>query len=172
MPRWARWTVVPLMIVIPVGNAVIAARQSRDSGEHTEKLAAATGLTHAWPTRVQRRIYQVPIPARSRAVSYLETNSWNVSSLYVRFTTTPSGLDRFLGAIHTDRAALIDGDVTITARQARTVGWGFTERPGHHFAGLSLTQHGDKPDHAVTVNLADPAHPAVYVVSTMNFPAL
>jgi hypothetical protein len=47
------------------------------------------------------------------------------------------------------------------------MGWIFG--PGRVWAGALLTQHGDKPDHRIMVNLTIPEQPRVYVVSTMNF---
>ncbi|MEU6343833.1 hypothetical protein ABZ883_23165 [Streptomyces sp. NPDC046977] len=166
-PRWVQWTVVPLLIVVPVFYVLISAEQSRDGGEQKQKLAAATTLTYTWPTKVQRRIYDVPIPPRSRPVAFLETNNWAASSLYVQFTTSQGGLDTFLAQVGSSRAALKDGEVTVSRKQASTVRWAFGS--GQHWAGTRLQQHGDKPDHDITVDLTSPDAPVVYVVSTMDF---
>jgi hypothetical protein len=167
-PRWVRWTVVPLLVLVPVGYVIISAEQSRDSGIDKQNQAAATRLTHLWPSRVQRRIYQVPIPyGGTTGVAYLETNSWTTSTLYVEFRTNAGGLDTFLAQVGTSRAALKAGDVTVTAKQRKTVQWNFG--PTHQWAGVSLTQHGDKPDHNLVVDLTNPDQPVIYVASTMNF---
>jgi hypothetical protein len=165
---WVRWTVLPLLILVPIGYLLISAAQSRDSGEDKQQEAAATVLTHhAWPTKVQRRIYQVPIPLGSTNVGFLETNSWKTSSLYVQFATTPGGLDSFLAQIHTSRAALRHGYIPIRAAQAKRAGW--TWRSDRLWAGALLTQHGAKPDHSIVVNLGNPNRPYIYLVSTMDF---
>jgi hypothetical protein len=168
LPRWVRWITVPLLILVPFGYMLISADQSRDSGEGKQQEAAATVLSHHdWPTKVQRRIYEVPIPLGSTNVGFLETNSWKTSSLYVQFATTPGGLDAFLAQIHLTRAALRTGYIPITAAEAKRAGWEW--RAHRVWAGVSLKQHGDKPDHAVVVNLNNPDRPYIYLVSTMNF---
>ncbi|MDJ0340814.1 hypothetical protein QMK19_18680 [Streptomyces sp. H10-C2] len=168
VPRWVHWTVVPLLILVPVGYVIVSAEQSRDSGQNKEESAAATHLTWDWPTKAQRRIYQVPIPLDwTRKIAYLETNTWDTGVLYVQFQPTPGGLDTFLAQVGISRSALKSGAVTITPKQAKVPGWSFG--PGHQWAGVSRTQHGDKPDHDITVDLTDPENPVVYVVSTINF---
>lgn len=166
-PRWVQWTVVPLLVLVPIGYVLISAAQSHNGGEVKRQQAAAHTMTYAWPSRVQRRIYEVPIPHGSTGIAWLETNSWATSSFYARFTTTPGGLDTFLAQIGTSREALKDAEVVFTPKQQRTSGWSF--EAGHDWVGASLTQHGDKPDHRITVDLSDPELPQVYVVSTMNF---
>lgn len=168
VPRWVQWTIVPLLVVVPVGYVIVAAEQSRNSGQDKEASAAPKELTWDWPTRAQRRIYQVPIPlAWTRGIAFMETNTWNTSVLYVQFTPTAGGLDTFLAQVGTSRSALRAGDVTITPGQAEVPGWSFP--PGHTWAGVTTTQHGDKPDHDITVDLSDMTHPIVYIASTINF---
>jgi hypothetical protein len=168
LPGWVRWVVLPLLVLVPIGYLLISAEQSRDSGEDKQQEAAATVLTHhSWPTKVQRRIYQVPIPVGSTNVGYLETNSWKTSSLYVQFATSPGGLDSFLAQIHTSRAALRQGYFPVGAAQARRAGWAW--RADRVWAGARLTQHGDRPDHSIVVNLNNPDRPYIYLVSTMDF---
>ncbi|WP_431945009.1 hypothetical protein [Actinacidiphila sp. bgisy167] len=162
-----QWTVVPLLILVPIGYVIISAEQSRDSGEEKQQQAAATTLTHLWPTKLQRRIYQVTIPSGSRPVAYLETNDWAASSFYVQFRTNQIGLDVFLSQYGKTRSALRDGVVTVSPKQARTVRWSFGQ--DRTWAGLKLKQHGDKPDHNITVDFSNSDHPVVYVVSTINF---
>lgn len=166
-PRWVQWTVVPLLILVPIGYVLISAAQSHDGGEVKRQQAAAYKMTYWWPTRVQRRIYEIPVPHGSQQVGYLETNSWATSTLYVKFSTSPGGLDTFLAQVGTSREALRDGTVTLTAKQRRTSHWTFGE--GHDWAGVTIKQHGDKPDHRITVDLVNPVRPMVYVASTMNF---
>ena len=166
-PRWVQWTVVPLLILVPIGYVIISAEQSRDSGEEKQQQAAATTLTHLWPTKVQRRIYEVTIPSGSAPVAYLETNNWASSSFYVQFRTNQGGLDTFLAQYGKSRSALADGEVTVSRKQARTVRWNFGA--DGRWAGLKLKQHGDKPDHNITVDFSNTDHPVVYVVSTINF---
>lgn len=162
--------VVLVLIAVPLGYLVVSAQQSRDSGRQKQRMAAAEGLVAQWPSRVQRRIYDVPIPGGATDVAFYETNAWEQSSLYVRFGTVPWRLDRFLENIGTDRSALRAGAVTITEKQAGTVGWEL--RPagqGDNWAGIVHRQPGSAPDVAVTVDFSRADHPRVYVVSTVRF---
>jgi hypothetical protein len=166
-PLWVRWTVVPLLILVPLGYVVISADQSRDGGAQSEQEAAAKHLVREVPSPLLRRIYQVPIPNGTVGDAYMETNAWDHSAFYCEFTTSAGGLDTFLAQVGTSRSALVDGKVTLSAAQGRTAGWKFADH--HAWAGISLHQAGDKPDHAITVNLDNPDAPMVYVVSTVNF---
>jgi len=166
-PRWVRWTVFPLLVLVPAGYLAVSALQSRDSGETIQQLAAARQLTMVAPTPLQRRIYEVSIPRGSKHVGFLETNSWDTSVLDVQFTTTPGGLDTFLSKVGTSRAALSEGWDAITPAQAEGPGWSFPAT--RSWAGAQLHQAGDKPDHDIMVDLTDEAAPKVYVVSTVNF---
>ena len=168
-PRpWLKALVVFLLIAIPAGYLVISAVQSRNGngGEDAAEKASATGLTEGWPTRVQRRIYDVLVPAHAADVAFYETNSWHTSSLYVQFITSRKGLDRFLTRIGTRRTALEEGGVTISARQAKKVGWRLGD--GHDWSGMTLKQKDPQPKLEITVGLDKPRHPRVYVVSTVT----
>ncbi|MYS20200.1 hypothetical protein GTW78_08120 [Streptomyces sp. SID4948] len=158
---------LPLLVVVPIGYVVVAAKQSRISGEDKQQEAAARHMTRARPSSLQQRVYQVSFPIGATHPGYLETNSWDVSVLLAQFTTTAGGLDTFLAKVGTSRAALQPGRVTIRPAQTKGVDWNFAvHRP---YAGITLHQAGDKPDHDITVDLTDPDAPTVYVVSTVNF---
>jgi hypothetical protein len=165
--RWIQVVVGALLIVISSGYGVVAAVQSRDSDGEASLKAQMAGLVHDWPSRVERSVYQVPVPYTATSVAYFEANSWQTSSLYVQFTTTGGGLDTFLAQLGTSRAGLRSGAVAITADEAKRVGWKFS--PGHQWGGVTLTQPGKGPEHQITVNLDDPDKPSVYVVSTVTF---
>ncbi|MCL2729617.1 MAG: hypothetical protein FWE15_06285 [Actinomycetia bacterium] len=168
LPRWVRWTVLPLLVLVPLGYVIISAQQSRESGESKQQEAASRHMTFGYyPSALQQRIYEMPIPYGAAHVGYLETNSWDTSVLYTQFTTTAGGLDTFLAKVGTSREALHAGASDISASQARAAGWTFTG-PGP-WTGISMHKPGDKPDHAITVDLHDPDVPTVYVVSTVNF---
>lgn len=167
LPRWVRWTVVPLLVLVPLGYVIISAQQSRVSGAGKQQKAAVRERIWAVPSQAQRRIYQVPIPDGTTGDAFLETNSWTTSRFYVQFTTTPGGLDTFLAQIGSSRAALKDGAVAISRTDADRAGWDFTKKLP--WAAVSLHQLGDKPDHDITVNFRRPDRPTVYVVSTVNF---
>ncbi|TVL93448.1 hypothetical protein CD790_07185 [Streptomyces sp. SAJ15] len=163
---WLTAIIVFLLIAIPAGYLVISALQSRDSGEDKQETAAATGLTEDWPSKVQRRIYDVWIPPYSADVAHFETNSWDASSMYVQFITSDEGFDRFLDTFDLDRSALRDGKVTIDDEEADRVGWKFGSET--KWAGLVVEQPGPEPELEVTVDLDNPEHPEVYVVSTVT----
>ncbi|WP_408057093.1 hypothetical protein [Streptomyces changanensis] len=162
--RWYTALVIALLIGIPAGYLAISAEQSRSSGRDKEAESSVTGLRDSWPSKMKRRVFEVPIPARSREVAYFETSNWKSSRLYVRFTTTGAGLDTFLDDIGTSRSELAPGDITVADRDAATVDWTF---PAHRdWAGTTHRQDRPRPTRDITVDLTDPAAPRVYVVST------
>ncbi|MFC7261350.1 sugar kinase [Streptomyces lutosisoli] len=155
--------IIVLLIGVPAGYLVISANQSRNSGKQKEEKYSATGLTEGWPSRVQRRLYQVPIPGKSTDVAYYETNNWKTSRLYVQFGITNEGLDKFLANVGTSRDALQKGDITISARDQKVVGWEFTG--AGPWWGLVHKQKDPAPTQDIVVNWSQPQHPMVYVVS-------
>jgi len=155
--------IIVLLIGVPAGYLVVSANQSRNSGKQKEEKYSATGLTAGWPSRVQRRLYQVPIPGKSTDVAYYETNNWKTSRLYVQFGITNEGLDKFLANVGTSRDALEKGDITISARDQKVVGWEFTG--AGPWWGLVHKQKDPAPTQDIVVNWSEPQHPMVYVVS-------
>ncbi|MEV6753044.1 sugar kinase [Streptomyces sp. NPDC051214] len=162
--RWLTATIIVLLIGVPAGYLVISANQSRNSGRDKEAKYSATGLTAGWPSKVQRRLYDVPIPYYSREVAYYETNNWRTSRLYAQFLTSNEGLDKFLEQIGTSTKALEKNDITISRRDRNVVGWEFTD-PGP-WLGLTHVQKDPVPTLDVVVNRVNAEHPMVYVVST------
>lgn len=166
-PRhWFTYVAIFLLITIPAVYLVISAVQSRNSGEDKQENAAMHGLADGWPSKVQRRIYDVPVPAYSADVAYYETNSWGNSSLYVQFVTSDAGLTTFLHRIGTNRALLRDGSVTIDAKESGKVGWAFDA--GQKWSGMVVHQKQPEPKLEITVGFGNPRHPKVYVVSTVT----
>jgi hypothetical protein len=155
--------IIVLLIGVPAGYLVISANQSRDSGRDKEEKYAARGLTEAWPSRVQRRLYHVPVPSGSAEVAYYETNNWKTSRLYIQFLTNYVGLDRFLEDIGTSRAALKKGDNAISARDQRIVRWDFGS--AGPWSSLTRARKNPTPTLDIVVNWSRPGHPMVYVVS-------
>ena len=165
--RFVTAVIVVLLIAIPAGYLALSGFQSRDSGKDKQQTASATSLVWEWPSKVTRRIYEVPIPSRSTYVAYFETNTWQKSSLYAQFRTSPEKLDAFLEGIGSSRAELV-GESAISASQADIVGWDFRQ-PGREYVGSSVRTPGNRPDLAVTIDLTRPERPHVYVVSTAEF---
>ncbi|GGX52646.1 sugar kinase [Streptomyces fructofermentans] len=155
--------IIVLLIGVPAGYLVISANQSRDSGKDKAAKYSATGLTPGWPSRVQRRLYQVPVPGGSTEVAYYETNNWKTSRLYVQFLTDEKGLDKFLKNVGTDRDELTRNDIAISARDRRVVGWEFGG-PGV-WAGVTHAQKNPTPTLDIVVNWPRPGRPMVHVVS-------
>ncbi|MFI7383728.1 sugar kinase [Streptomyces sp. NPDC049813] len=155
---------IVLLIGIPAGYLVISANQSRNSGKDKEAKYSATGLTIGWPSKVQRRLYQIPIPGYSRNVAYYETNNYKVSRLYTQFLTSDDGLDTFLERIGSDAGDLDRGELPIAARDRSVAGWDFTG-PGPWY-GLTHTQKKPSPTQSIVVNRSNPDHPMVFIVST------
>ncbi|MCS0635349.1 hypothetical protein NX801_06700 [Streptomyces sp. LP05-1] len=162
--RWLTAAVIVLLIGIPAGYLVISAEQSRDSGRDKEAESSVTGLQDSWPSKMKRNVFEVPVPAQSQDVAYFETSNWKSSRLYVEFTTSGAGLDVFLREIGTTRAQLSLGKVTISHRDATTVGWDFPD--DHDWSATTHRLPDPRPVRDITVDLSDPAAPHVYVVST------
>ncbi|MFM9371511.1 sugar kinase [Streptomyces sp. Da 82-17] len=164
--RWLTAIIIVLLIGIPAGYLAVSAGQSRDSGRDKEEKYSATGLTSAWPSRVQRRIYEVPIPSYSRRVAYYETNNWRTSRLYVQFLTSNEGLKKFLKSMDKDVSDLKKDEMPLSKRDRSVVGWTFTN-PGPYY-GLEHEQDDPRPSHDVYVDRSNSHHPMVYVVATAN----
>ena len=155
--------IIVLLIGVPAGYLVISANQSRDSGKDKEEKYSATGLTEGWPSKVQRRLYQIPVPDPSGKVAYYETNNWRTSRLYVQFQTADKNLDWFFDTMGVSRDDLKRGAVTISARDQKITGWDFSG-PGPWY-GFTHKQKNPAPTQDVVMNMSDPANPFVYVVS-------
>nr|WP_203612816.1 sugar kinase [Streptomyces rochei] len=155
--------IIVLLIGIPAGYLVISANQSRDSGREKEAKYAATGMTEGWPSKLQRRIYEVPVPVPSEEVAYYETNNWKTSRLYVQFETTQAGLDAFLAGLGVDRDDLKRGEMAISDRAQRVTGWEFGGSGS--WWGLVNEQRNPAPTQDVMVDMENPDYPMVYVVS-------
>ncbi|GAB1326648.1 sugar kinase [Streptomyces sennicomposti] len=154
---------IVLLIGVPAGYLLWCAHQSRSSGRDKAAKYAATGLTPTYPAKVQRRLYQVPVPHPADRLASYETNNWRTSRLYVQFRTTQAGLDTFLDAMGVKRSDLKKGAVTFSARDRQVTGWNF-QSPGSWW-GLSHSQKNPAPSQDVMVNFANPVLPMVYVVS-------
>ncbi|MEU9451142.1 sugar kinase [Streptomyces sp. NPDC048277] len=155
--------IIVLLIGVPAGYLVISANQSRNSGKDKESKYSATGLAEGWPSKVQRRLYQVPVPHPADRIAYYETNNWKTSRLYVQFRTNSAGLDSFLEGMGVNQDDLKKGDISISTRDQKITGWKFTG-PGA-WSGLTHTQKNPAPTQDVVVNTADPNYPMIYVVS-------
>ncbi|MEU1468255.1 hypothetical protein ABZ434_08525 [Streptomyces sp. NPDC005761] len=156
-------TIIVLLIGIPAGYLLISAGQSRRSGQDKAAEAAAQGLREGWPSRMLRRIFEVPIPRDAVEVQYYETNNWKASRMYVQFRTTSNGLDRFLTQVGTGRAALQTDQVTVGERDTKIAGWYFGD--GVSWAGTTHRNKDPRPTQDITVDMTDPMAPVVYVVS-------
>ncbi|MFF4838047.1 sugar kinase [Streptomyces sp. NPDC001315] len=159
--------IIVLLIGVPAGYLVISANQSRDSGKDKEAKYSATGLTEGWPSRVQRRLYQVPVPHPANKVAYYETNNWKTSRLYVQFQTTNVGLNAFLKKLGVSQEQLKKDDIAISDRDQDVTGWTFAgpgARQGPYW-GFVHEQKNPQPTHDVVVNWGNPIYPMVYVVA-------
>ncbi|MGW7291492.1 hypothetical protein ACWGIB_03735 [Streptomyces xiamenensis] len=163
--RWLAAIVVVLLIAIPAGYLAMSAWQSRESGEDKARSASARALIYEWPSKVQRRIYDVPIPDGSTYVGYYETNAWQRSTMYVQFRTTPGQLAVFLEEAGTERAALREGTIAIAPSQADVIGWSFDD-PDRTYASTVIPGSASEPEVTITVDITKDENPRVYVVST------
>ncbi|WP_030203490.1 hypothetical protein [Streptomyces sp. NRRL S-87] len=161
--RWVTAIIILLLVGVPAGYLAISARQSRDSGRDKASKAAATQVRSGWPSKVQRSIYEVPIPDKAWSVGFYETNNWHTSRLYVQFSATAADLDAFLKTVGTSRAALKPG-VSVGDRDAGVAGWRFG--PDRKWYGTTHEQRDPLPTQDITVDLTKPETPHVFVVST------
>ncbi|MFI8100283.1 hypothetical protein [Streptomyces sp. NPDC086023] len=161
--RWLTAIIIVLLIGVPAGYLAISAEQSRSSGRDKAAKAAATQVRAGWPSRVQRSIYEVPVPDRAWSVRFYETNNWRTSRLYVAFTVTHADLDTFLVQTGTSRSALKPG-VTIGGKDATVAGWKFPA--DRTWQGTTHEQADPRPTQDITVDFTDPNSARVYVVST------
>ncbi|TDC08524.1 hypothetical protein E1265_33080 [Streptomyces sp. 8K308] len=162
--RWLAFVTVFLLIAIPAGYLALSAYQSRDSGEDKARTASARALIYEWPSKVSRRIYDIPIPDGAAYVGYFETNSWERSTMYVEFRCSPRQLSGFLEELGAEYGDLEEG-VTIDRADADTVGWNFDD-PSRVFAGTVVQQSDAEPEVSVTVDLTREERPRLFVVST------
>ncbi|WP_049578803.1 hypothetical protein [Streptomyces sp. SBT349] len=163
--RWLAAVVVALMIAIPAGYLVLSAYQSRDSGEDKARAASARTLVYEWPSKVQRRIYNVPIPSGSAYVGHFETNSWERSRLYAEFRCSPRQLSAFMEDAGADVSALEEGEVTIEDVHADAVGWRFDD-PSRDLVGAVVREPETHTEVRVMVDITREERPRVYVLST------
>lgn len=172
MNRAAKIVAVAVLALAPTTYLVIAATQSLEGSESKERIAKAAEPLHGRPPAVMRNIYAVPVPEQSWYKRFFETNSWQTSSLYVRFDTTPRDLDRFLRRIGTDRGELVKGVIPITRDQQKAFGWNFHGpwAAEQELAGATLrAERKGGPGYRLVVNLARPERPSVYLVSTVSY---
>lgn len=162
--RWPVAVVVVLLGVIAVGYMALSAYQSRDSGQDKQRAASARNLVYEWPSKVQRRIYDIPIPDGSTYVGHYEINTWDRSTMYVQFRTSPDQLGVFMESIGSEQAALAEDAGAIAPDVADVVGWRLDE-PDRQYAGAAVRQSDERPKVSVTVDVTSPERPRVYVVS-------
>ncbi|MFC7220855.1 hypothetical protein ACFQLX_22235 [Streptomyces polyrhachis] len=163
---WKGGAIIALLVLVPLAYLGISLLQSREAGRDKEQRAEATELTPGWPSRLQRRIYDVKPPMNVDPIAFYETNSWETSSLYVEFTTDAAGLTAFMKWSDGDRSDLVEGYNPITRKQAAAVGWDFGDGSG--WWGWKRDRPGAEPDLAVAVDLSDPTRPEVRTVSTTD----
>ncbi|MFI9719826.1 hypothetical protein ACIHFE_09255 [Streptomyces sp. NPDC052396] len=164
--RWIKALAVFLLIAIPAGYLYISAMQSRAGNGDAQEQASVDGLEDGWPSRLQRRLYEVTVPPYAEDVAHFETNSWKSSSLFLQFTTTHDKFEQWLNDRGMHLSELENGDVTIDQDEAGLVGWNFGGK--HHWAGTVQEQDKPRPTLEITANLDNPDYPRVFVVSTTS----
>ncbi|MGW7462447.1 hypothetical protein [Streptomyces sp. NPDC054797] len=161
--RWITAIIILLLIGVPAGYLAISTQQSRESGRDKAARVGASKVRPGWPSKVQRSIYEVPIPPKAWRVGFLETNNWRTSRLYTQFAVTPPELDAFLASVGTSREQLTPG-VSISDHDTSVAGWHW--KPGTEWLGTTLEQDDPRPTRDITVDLTDPKVSKVYVVSS------
>ncbi|MFF2653284.1 sugar kinase [Streptomyces sp. NPDC058045] len=155
--------IIVLLIGVPAGYLVISANQSRNSGRDKEDKYSATGLTGGAPSKLQRRLYNVPLPYEHGAAQTYETNNWKVSRLYVEFLTTNDGLTAFLRDMGSGMDKLRPGRDAIAARDRRIADWDFSG--AGKWSQVTVKLQAPRPTVQLVVNRANPRYPQVYLVS-------
>lgn len=155
--------IILLLVGVPAGYLAVSAQQSRQSGRDKAAKVGADKVRPGWPSRVQRSIYEVPIPPKAWHVGFLETNNWRTSRLYAQFALAPADLDAFLSSVGTSRKELTPGS-SISEHDASVAGWSWT--PDIKWLGTTLEAEDPRPTRDITVDLTDPRASKVYVVST------
>ncbi|MET9853509.1 hypothetical protein ABZY57_11235 [Streptomyces sp. NPDC006450] len=161
--RWITAIIILLLVGVPAGYLAVSAQQSRQSGRDKAAKVGAATVRPGWPSKVQRSIYEVPIPPNAWRVGFLETNNWRTSRLYVQFAVVPSDLDAFLASVGTSREALTPGP-SVSEHDTEVAGW--TWIPETKWLGTTLEAENPRPTRDITVDLSDPRVSRVYVVST------
>ncbi|MBT2471412.1 hypothetical protein J7E97_27000 [Streptomyces sp. ISL-66] len=161
--RWITAIIILLLVGVPAGYLAVSAQQSRQSGRDKAAKVGAAKVRTAWPSKVQRSIYELPVPLMASRVGYLETNNWHTSRLYMQFGLSAKELDEFLAGVGTDRQALTPG-VSVSPEDAHVAGWSWN--PKHDWYGITLDAPDPRPTRDITVDLTKPTNPKVYVVST------
>ncbi|MGW6705965.1 hypothetical protein ACWGDE_13900 [Streptomyces sp. NPDC054956] len=161
--RWITAIIILLLVGVPAGYLAVSAQQSRQSGRDKAAKVGAAKVRTAWPSKVQRSVYEVPIPTTASRVGYLETNNWHTSRLYVQFGVTPEEFDTFLADVGTSREALTRG-VSISEEDAAAAGWRWGKKDAWY--GITLDAPDPRPTRDITVDLSQPGYPKVFVVST------
>ncbi|MGW6575199.1 hypothetical protein ACWGAN_23990 [Streptomyces sp. NPDC054945] len=161
--RWITAIIILLLVGVPAGYLAISTQQSRESGRDKAAKVGASQVRPGWPSKVQRSIYEVPVPDKAWRVGFLETNNWRTSRLYVQFAVTPPELDGFLSSLGISRADLTPG-VSVSAHDTSIAGWHW--KPQTSWLGTTLEQDDPRPTRDITVDLTDPKVSKVYVVSS------
>ncbi|MFZ3493683.1 hypothetical protein ACODT5_10740 [Streptomyces sp. 5.8] len=161
--RWITAIIILLLVGVPAGYLAVSAQQSRQSGRDKAAKVGADTVRPGWPSKVQRSIYEVPIPPKAWRVGFLETNNWRTSRLYAQFAVVPEDLDAFLSSVGTSREKLTPGSA-ISEHDTSVAGWTWT--PDIQWLGTTLEAEGSRPTRDITVDLTDPDVAKVYVVST------
>ncbi|MFJ6480146.1 MULTISPECIES: hypothetical protein [unclassified Streptomyces] len=161
--RWITAIIILLLVGVPAGYLAISTQQSRESGRDKAAKVGASTVRPGWPSKVQRSIYEVPVPDKAWRVGFLETNNWRTSRLYVQFAVTPPELDGFLSSLGISREDLTPG-VSVSAHDTSIAGWDW--KPQTPWLGTTLEQDDPRPTRDITVDLTDPKVSKVYVVSS------
>ncbi len=126
------------------------------------------------PGAVLQRTYGLRVPAGVRGASYLvvpgDGSADSGQDLYLRFRTTPAGLEEFVRSLGDGSGDLAVGAADLDQDDLDSVGLPWRIGPGDHLAGLSadLPEQGDTVGTALlTVDETDAVAPLVYAHVTV-----
>lgn len=143
-------------------------------GSVDEALPKAPRERHGVPGAVLRKTFRLAVPVGARQASYLvvpgDGSADSGQDIYLRFRTTPAGLETFLAALHKATEDLAAGDAVLDQDDIDSVGLPWRIGAEGHLAGLyaDLPERGDQAGSALlTVDESEVAAPLVYAHVTV-----
>ncbi|MER7187128.1 hypothetical protein ABT404_48035 [Streptomyces hyaluromycini] len=165
--------VVACCVFLAAAGAILAAPLGH-FGFQDETLPKAPQEKHGVPGAALLRTFRLAVPAGARQAAYLvvpgDGSADSGQDLYLRFRTTPAGLERFLAALDKATGDLAAGNAVLDQDDIDSVGLPWRIGTEGHLAGLyaDLPEQGDMAGSALlTVDESEAAAPLVYVHVTV-----
>jgi hypothetical protein len=164
------WRLLLAGIALMGGQMLAGCGDDDISSRTSEEDSPPTSFTTEGPPPIERlALYKVNPPVEATKVSYWSNEGWMAGQLWVRFETSPAGLQDFLTSMDIERAELDPGTDPFSSADKRDADWteeieAATEYLGYESAGAdSPGQH--RPSYRIMVDESDPDTPVVYVTA-------